>query len=244
MQRHALAAAVLLAVTPLAQADDIDNLQVLGQAQFRLLSEDLGAALSYKPVAPAEPLGLLGFDFGVEATATNLHNNDIYKLATGSSSTPSDVIVPKVHVHKGLPLGINVDAFYSSVPSSNIELIGGAIGFALIKGGMTMPALTLRATATKLSGVDQLDFDTKGVELTISKGFAFVTPYAGIGRVEVTSEPKGNAAAAPVSLTEESFGLDKAYVGVNINLGLANLAFEGDKTGDAASYSAKFGFRF
>jgi hypothetical protein len=240
MQRRTLAAAVLLAVAPLAQADDIDLTLLLGaQTDFRLLSEDLGAALSYKPVAPAEPLGLLGFDFGIEATVTNLENNEIFQRATGSSDTPSDVIVPKVHVHKGLPLRINVDAFYSSVPDTNIELVGGAIGFALLKGGVTMPALTLRATATKVTGVDQLDFDTQGVELTISKGFAFVTPYAGIGRVEVTSEPKG----VPL-LTKEEFSLDKAYAGVNINMGLANLALEGDKTGEATSYSAKFGFRF
>ncbi len=242
MQHRALAAAALLAVAPLAQADDIDLTLLLGaQNDFRLLSEDLGAALSYKPVAPAEPLGLLGFDFGIEATATNLHNNEVYQRATGSSSTPNDLIVPKVHVHKGLPLRFNVDAFYSSVPGSNIELVGGALGFALLKGGVTMPALTLRATATKLSGVDDLDLDTKGVELSISKGFAMITPYAGIGRVDVTSEPKGNAALV---LTKENFDLDKVYAGLNINLGLANLAFEGDKTGDTTSYSAKFGFRF
>lgn len=241
MQRRTLAAAIMLVVAPLAQADDID-LTLLGGVQndFRLLSEDLGAALSYKPVAPGEPLGLLGFDLGVEATVTNLQNSDVYGRATGSSST-SDVVVPKVHAHKGLPFRINVDAFYSSVPDSNVELIGGAIGFALVKGGVATPAVTLRATASKVTGVDQLDFDTQGVELTISKGFALVTPYAGIGRLQVTSEPKGVAALA---LAKEEFDLDKAYVGVNINLGLANLAFEGDQTGDATSYSAKFGFRF
>lgn len=240
MQRHALAA-ILLAATPLAHADDIDLTLLSGvQSDFRLLSEDLGAALSYKPVAPAEPLGLLGFDLGVEATATNLENNEVYERATDSSDT-STVIVPKLHAHKGLPLGINVDAFYSSVPDSNVELIGGAIGFALLKGGVSMPALTLRAAATKVTGVDQLDFDTQSVELTISKGFAFVTPYAGVGRVDVTSEPKGTAALA---LTKEEFSLDKVYAGVNINLGLANLAVEADQTGDTPSYSAKFGFRF
>ena len=28
--------------------------------------------------------------------------------------------------------------------------------------------------------VDGLDLDTRGVELAVSKGFAFLTPYAGI----------------------------------------------------------------
>lgn len=242
MRQRAITAAVLLGLAPLAHADDIDLTQLLGvQDDFRLLSEDLGAALSYKPIAPGEPLGLLGIDIGVELTVTDLQGGNVYERATGSDDNTDYLLVPKLHVHKGLPWRINVDAFYSTVPDSNIELFGGALGFSILEGGVTMPALTVRATATKLSGVDGLNLDTQGVELTISKGFALLTPYAGIGRVHVTSEPTGIAA---LGLRKESFDLDKIYAGLNINLGLINLAFEADQTGDAASYGAKFGFRF
>lgn len=242
MLQRALMAAALLGLAPLAHADDIDLTQLLGvQNDFRLLSEDLGAALSYKPVSPGEPLGLLGVDVGIEVTATDLQGSNVYERVTGSSDNTDYLLVPKLHVHKGLPLRLNVDAFYSSVPDSNIELFGAALGFSLLKGGVTLPALTVRATATQLSGVDGLDLDTQGVELTVSKGFAFLTPYAGIGRVHVTSKPTGVAA---LGLRKESFDLDKVYAGLNINLGLVNLALETDKTGDAASYSGKFGFRF
>jgi hypothetical protein len=243
MLRRALTAAALLGLAPLAHADDIDLTQLLGvQDDFRLLSEDLGAALSYRPVAPGEPLGLLGVDVGIEVTATDLQGSNIYERVTGSSNSTDYLLVPKLHVHKGLPWRLNIDALYSKVPDSNIELFGGALGFSLLEGGVTMPALTVRATATKLSGVDGLDLDTQGVELTISKGFTLLTPYAGIGRVHVTSEPTGTAASS--GLRKESFDLDKLYAGLNINLGLMNLAFEADKTGDATSYSGKFGFRF
>lgn len=242
MLRPAITAAALLGLAPLAHADDIDLRQLLGvQNDFRQLSEDLGAALSYKPVAPGEPLGLLGVDVGIEVTATDLQGSNVYQRVTGDSNNTDYLLVPKLHVHKGLPWRLNVDAFYSTVPDSNIELLGGAIGYSLIEGGVTLPALTVRASATKLSGVDGLNLDTQSVELTISKGFALLTPYAGIGRVRVTSEPTGIAA---LGLRKESFDLDKIYAGLNINFGLMNLAFETDKTGDAASYSAKFGFRF
>lgn len=242
MLRHATAALALMGLTAQAHADDIDLRQLLGvQDDFRTLSEDLGSALSYKPIAPGEPLGLLGIDIGVELTATDLQGSKIYQRVTGDSNSTDYLIVPKLHVHKGLPLRLNVDAFYSTVPDSNIELFGGALGWSILEGGVATPALTVRATATKLSGVDGLDLDTQGVELTISKGFALLTPYAGIGRVHVTSEPSGNAALA---LGKESFDLDKYYAGLNINLGLLNLAFEADQTGDAASYSGKLGFRF
>lgn len=242
MLQRATAAVALMGMATLTHADDIDLTQLLGvQGDFRVFSEDLGGALSYKPVAPGEPLGLLGFDVGLEITATDLQGSKIYQRATGSSDNTDFLLVPKLHVHKGLPLRLNVDAFYSTVPDSNIELFGGALGFSLLEGGVATPALTVRATATKLSGVDGFDLDTQGVELTISKGFALFTPYAGVGRVHVTSEPTGIAA---LGLRKESFDLDKIYAGLNINLGLLNLAFEADKTGDAASYSGKLGFRF
>ena len=54
-------------------------------------------------------------------------------------------------------------------------------------------------------------------------------------------------ASAPVgipTLSKESFSLNKTFVGVNLNFGVVNFAFEGDKTGDARSYGAKLGFRF
>jgi len=241
LQRAALAVA-LVGLSTLAHADDIDLTQLLGvQGDFRVLSEDLGASLSYKPIAPGEPLGLLGIDIGVELTATELEGSKIYQRVSGSSDSTDYLLVPKLHVHKGLPLRLNVDAFYSMVPDSNIELFGGGIGYSILEGGVATPALTVRATASKLTGVDGWDLDTQGVELTISKGFAILTPYAGIGRVHVTSEPTG---AAALALRKESFDLDKYYAGLNINLGLLNFAFEADMTGDAASYSGKFGFRF
>jgi hypothetical protein len=242
MLRRAALAAALMGLTAAAPADDIDLTQLLGvQGDFRLLSEDLGAALSHKAIAPGEPLGLLGIDVGVEVTATDLQGSRVYERVTGSSDNSDYLLVPKLHVHKGLPLRLNVDAFYSAVPDSNIRLFGGALGFSLLEGGVATPALTVRATATSLSGVDGLDLDTRGVELTISKGFAILTPYAGIGRVHVTSEPTGIAA---LGLRKESFDLDKIYAGLNINLGLLNFAFEADQTGDATSYSGKLGFRF
>lgn len=242
MRFRIVAAGALLAVALSAQADDIDPKLLSGQQhEFRLLSEDLGAVVSYKPVAPGEPLGTLGFDIGLEATATDLQNTTAYRIATGSNDAPDYLWVPKLHVHKGLPFRFDVDAFYSTVPSTNIKLFGGAIGYSLLEGGAVTPALTLRATASKVTGVDDLSFRTTGVELTMSKGFAIFTPYAGIGHEWISSKPTGLAA---VALNDEKFGLFKVYVGLNINLGLVNLAFEGDKTGDAPSYSGKVGFRF
>lgn len=219
-------------------AAEINTLGALVQPEFKLFSEDLGAALSYKAVIPAEPLGITGFDLGLEVTSTEMKSSALWSKATGGGSAPSSLIVPKLHVHKGLPLNIDVGAFYSAVPTTNIKLYGGELRYAILEGGVAMPAVAIRGSVSKLTGVDQLSFGTKGLDISISKGFAMFTPYAGLGRVWVDSTPN------VVPLVKESFRQNKVFVGGNLNFGLMNLALEYDKTGSAQSYSAKLGFRF
>lgn len=230
---------VLLTVTaPAFAAENIDQINQLVQADFRALSEDISAAISYKAVIPAVPLGTTGFDLGAEVTATRLQNQGAWDRAS-SGSAPTTVYIPKLHLHKGLPLGIDLGAFYATVPGSNLDLWGAEVRYALISGGIAQPAVGVRASHTQLKGVDQLDFSTRGLELTISKGFTIITPYAGVGRIWADSEPRNVS-----NVQAEHFTQGKYYIGANINLGLANIAVEGDRTGEATSYSAKLGFRF
>ena len=239
MKRTLVSLAVLLtAIPPAIAADNIDQINQLIQTDFRNLSEDLGAALSYKAVIPAKPLGITGFDLGVEVSATKLQHRDAWDRAS-SGTAPDTVYIPKLHLHKGLPAGFDLGAFYTSVPDSNIKLWGAEVRYAILEGGVVEPALGLRGTYSKLTGVSELDFHTTGLELLVSKGFAIFTPYAGVGRIWTTSEPVGVS-----NIKKEEFSQGKYFVGGNLNLGLVNLALEADKTGDATSYNAKLGFRF
>ncbi|MCW8888795.1 MAG: hypothetical protein OQK25_07000, partial [Gammaproteobacteria bacterium] len=86
--------------------DSFNNIGSLSQADFDQLSEDLGASFSYKALSPAEPLGILGFDMGLEVTATRLKSASVFNTATGSSL--DTLPVPKLHIRKGLPLNIDV----------------------------------------------------------------------------------------------------------------------------------------
>ena len=227
----------LFAVSLPVAAKDI-NIQPLNQSDFHALSEDLGAALSYKPLTPTAPLGITGFDVGIAVTDTKLQNRAAFANA---GADISNAAVPSLRVNKGLPFGIDVGVMVGAVPSTNIKLYGGELRYAIVSGGVAMPAIGIRGSYTKLTGVDQLDFNTRGVDLSISKGFLMFTPYAGIGKVWVSSAPKDLPTSTP---TKESLSLNKAFVGINLNFGLTNLAFEGDRTGEAVSYGAKLGFRF
>lgn len=232
-----LVLAVALGISQPAMAGSINTLQNLAQSEFRNFSEDLGSALSYKGVTPAESLGVTGFDLGVEVSQTSLAKSSALwsKVGTGSLS---NLYIPKLHIAKGLPLDVDVAAFISSVPTTGISVYGGELRWAFVPGSLTLPAVAVRGSLTKLSGVSQLSLDTKAMDISISKGFAMFTPYAGYGKVWTNSTPNAG------SLTKESFSQTKMFAGGNLNLGLTNLAAEYDKTGEARTISLKLGFRF
>lgn len=231
--------ALLGAIAPIAQAADLNTLQSLSQSEFRLLSEDLGAIVSFKPLIPSEPLGLTGFDIGIGVSGTAIENRGVWQKAAGGTSVPSTITVPSLRAHKGLPFDIDLGVSVSRVPTAGITITGGELRWAPLAGNAALPAIALRASASSISGVDQLKLRTYGFDVSVSKGFLFATPYAGLGTVNVSSKPEASSLKG-----KEDFNLAKAFAGVNINFGLANLAFEADKTGKATSYSAKYGFRF
>ena len=227
--------ALLLVMSFFAQSALAANINVANfgnvQADFKSFSEDLGSALSYKAITPAEPTGITGFDLGIEVSSTEAKS---IGTATGTSDT--SLIVPKLHIHKGLPFDIDFGAFYSSV--ANIKLVGGELRYAILDGGVAVPAIAIRGAMSNLSGVDQLALSTRSLDVSISKGFAMFTPYAGVGTVWVESTPD-----AATGLSKESFQQAKTFAGININLGV-NIALEYDKTGKNATSSIKLGFRF
>ena len=174
-------------------ATDIENISAIGQPAFKSLSEDVGSAISYRASSPAEHLGVTGFDIGVDINVITVANSKDWQVATSDGDEIDTFVLPKLHVHKGLPFGIDVGAFYLSGANTDLELIGAELKYALLKGGIAKPAIAVRATYSELSGIDQLDMETTGLELAISKGFAMLTPYAGVGKVWIDSTPKKEA---------------------------------------------------
>lgn len=220
-------------------AADINSLQLLNQQQFRLVSEDVGAALSFKPLLPSEALGITGFDVGVAVTGTKLKNVALLERAASGSNIPDTLPVPTLRAHKGLPLNIDVGLMYSEIPDTNMKYVGGELRWAVLPGSTVLPAVAIRVSATQLQGVDQWKMDTQGIDVSVSKGFAFATPYIGTGIVRVKSTPQG----VP-TLSAEKFNQTKVFGGVNLNFGLMNLAFEVDTTDSRQSAGVKLGLRF
>lgn len=203
-----------------AMARDINFENPISQANFKELSKEAGAAISFKNTAPAEPLGITGFDIGVEISAVDIPSNDYWDEAFNGDA-PSYLVLPKLRARKGLPLGIDIGAMYSYVPDTNIKLWGVEVSKAILEGSVATPALGVRATYTKLVGVDDLDLQTAGLDLSISKGFLMLTPYAGVGGVWIDSEAKGDlqalATAAGAPLDSEEIFQPRVFAGLKVS---------------------------
>lgn len=240
--RSLIAGAAMLTTASTSWGIGIEIDKFLNTDMVDSFTEDLGAALSYKAVTPAEPLGLIGIDIGLEITATDLANIDKYQAAFGTTEDSVLLPLPKLHVHKGLPMGIDLGLVYSKVPTTDIGYIGGEIRYSPLGGNVALPAVAVRGTYTTLLGVDGASLSTKGVELTVSKGFLMLTPYAGIGNVWANSTIETGLPL--IGDLEGEASMFKWFVGLNLNLGLMNLVYETDTTGDSMSHSVKMGFRF
>lgn len=233
--RLAVGAAALV-LAPACFAGELSSVGRLAQGEFRRLSEDLGAAFSYKGVAPATPLGLTGFDIGLVVTSTGMETPSA--LARAGAGSKSDLVVPKLHVHKGLWAGFDIGAFVGGASGVDATLYGAELRYALLADSIAAPAVGLRLSGSRTSGTGDLSLATAALDVVVSKRFALATPYLGGGAVRVQSSVRG------ASLAEERFNKGRYFAGLNLNLVAANLAFEAERTGPNTSLSAKLGFRF
>lgn len=230
-----LAGFALIASAPATALESVEN---LNQAQFLDLARNLGAATHYKSISPSESLGPLGFDIGVRVSSTDI-DGSLFDLASdGDFDGGTEAIIPSVSAHKGLFFGLDVGASVGAIPGTDGTIVGAEVRYAIVKGGVINPSIGVRASYSEIKGIDDFTLDNKALELGISKGFLFITPYAGVGIVQTNIDGNGIG-----SLGSESDEQRKLFVGATINLGLA-ITLEAEQTGDFRTYAAKAGFRF
>jgi hypothetical protein len=219
-----------------ANAGDFPNIGTIGQDAFTGLSKDLGAAFSYKGITPATPLGTLGFDVGLEVTSTKLEHESAFSAA-GAGSV-SDLLVPKLHVYKGLPGGWDIGAFVGGVSDVSASLFGADVRYAILDDGIASPAVAVRLSGTRAGGLGDLKVSTGALDLMASKKFTVLTPYVGAGVVRTW------ASAGSTGLQDVRENQARYFGGLAVTLLAVNVAFEAERQGDNTSLSAKLGLRF
>ncbi len=243
MRRHLLIVS-MLAFAPVAYADsdfDIDCTTAC-QAAFEGVVSDISAALNYKALGPAEATGLLGFGVGAFVSYTPVENEQAWRALTGSDVDA--VAMAGISAHKGLPFGIDIGAFYTAIPGTGAKAYGAELRYAILEGGIAQPALALRGAYTATGGIDDFDYESYSADISLSKGFALLTPYIGAGYVWATATPTGDAAEAPLNLQEVEVDNERFFVGMRITLAILELTPEYERIGDNNAYNLRLGFSF
>lgn len=244
MRRLVLLAVVAALSTP-AFADDFDlDGSDIRQADFRSAAEDVAALLSYKALNPAEATGITGFGIGAFASYVSVDDENAWARLTGDDQ--SGIGLAGVAVHKGLPLDLDLGAYYAVVPGTDARIVGGELRWALLPGSIALPAIALRGGYTQLSGIDDVDADAFSADVSISKGFALFTPYAGVGYVWSDFDPRDGILALDTlqPLQNEKVEEARLFAGLRLALGLFEITPEFERLGDRSAYNLRLGLSF
>lgn len=238
-----LVVAVLMSASVVAMADDFDLEPLVTNEDFRAIAEDLSGTLNYKALGPVDAGGITGFSIGAYVTYSETEHPDAWRRVT--LGDVDEIGLVGLRVTKGLPFDIDVGVSYSEVPGTDAKFTGAEVRYALMPGSTVTPALALRATYSTLTGVDEFDYETTSIDLSLSKGFVIAAPYVGIGRNESRMTPKGSLAATSPNLREEKVSETRVFAGLRLTLfPLLSLTPEFEKVGEVTSYNLRVGVSF
>lgn len=229
---------ILISTSPANAAGDLKFNADIIQDNYENAIRDLGVGFSYTAIETPEPKGITGFQAGVAVTGFELDDNAQYlENSFSDSDVPNYAVLPKIYLSKGLPMNVDVEGFIATRPGGNERLYGGAVKWSYWEGSTVAPSIGIRAHGTQLDGVDRLDLQTYGADVSISKGFAFITPYAGYSVFEIDGEAKGTTYT---NLTDTKYSTteNKAFGGFRFTVGFLNAVAQVD-LGEVDSYSLR-----
>lgn len=233
--RAALVVCLVATGCPPAAAGEFSDIRQLSQDAFLRLSKDLAAVTALRALSPGVTLSLLGFDLSVEVGVTNVNSGGDWTKAGGGST---QVIAPRLSLHKGLIAGLDVGASIGILGNTGAQTIGGILRYQVIEPGTISPGATVRLTANKEFGSSSVSVRSFGADFVVAKPLLFVTPYIGLGTVRTRTSAPGTP------LTDVSVNRTRTFVGFDTRLAFATVSAEAEKIGETTTVSSKIGFRF
>jgi hypothetical protein len=179
----------VFALAATASAGDIHLGTSVTSSDIHAMTAVLSDALELPTLAPAEPLGLTGFELLLAAGGPQV-DTDAHWWRSGvtGNTVGGTLVAPRVLVRKGLPFRLDVGAQGGSL--LGYRFWGGELRWAAMEGGSLSPALGVRVAYARLTGAP-LRLSSVQAQVEVSKGFAFLTPYAALG----FRDARGTAAA-------------------------------------------------
>ena len=211
---------VLLPATAQAAWPDDVSLSALGTVQgeavtdtaasrvaYETVVSELGTAIANKPLAPAETLGLSGFQVALTQSVSFLDASTDSESSPApwerlhADEDPSHVMwLPGVAVRKGLPLSLEVGANLSYVAFSRQAVLGGYGRWGLVEGYRAYPDVSIQLGYSSYIGNDELDLGVMDGSLSVGYTLPFgrkvginegsFAPYGGVGVLWINARPQ------------------------------------------------------
>jgi len=219
------------------------------------IAKNMAAIFAHRSLAPAETLGggVGGFEVGLNLAMVDLDTQPLKDLvALGGNNLESEydiasIPVPALSAGAGLPV-IPLDFSVTYLPVGGIDLLTAELKYALLSGGLALPAVSVSANYTSATLADTFDVSSYGADVSISKGFGVgvkLIPFAGAGYVSSSMEINNRAKPAATSIkTSYDNTATKLFAGAAVQLGVFNIVGQWDRIGDYSAVSAKLGIRF
>src|SRR3989338_9662548 len=179
----------------------IDDIKTQVNTDLKRFTERSGVVSNFRSLAPASPLGIWGFNVGVEITSLPQNTFQVFNQPLNLPS-----YFPRFHVAKGLTP--NLDAELSlllprlvlgrgALPQEieSLAVYGGGLKYTLLREEEFWISLAARATYNRLY-LKFFKSDTYGADVSVSRSVKLplipsrFTPYTGIGYMAINGDFK------------------------------------------------------
>jgi hypothetical protein len=182
------------------------------RSRFRMLGNELGIALSGTTLEPTNSLGMSGFDLALEYDFVFVNGgNQIGGLPywVTEGQPPSLLMVPTLHLRKGLPFSFDVGVKLAAVVNSATLAATVEVKWAILEGFKNLPDFSTRFYIGRAFGQEDLNLTLGGLDFSVGKQFGVaglfsLSPYGGFclqGAQSSTSAFWGD----PVNTTSQSY---------------------------------------
>ncbi|WP_257459910.1 hypothetical protein [Archangium lipolyticum] len=171
------------------------NFNPEANGDFRAFTRTFAAVMTSANLMPPETLGHAGFAVNAELSVIGLpspgREDGQVTLPTERTQTDS-LLLPSVHVRKGLPFSLELGARVGWIDRSSMFATTGELKWAVNEGFTWLPDIGVRAHVTRLLGNKDFDLTAAGLDVGVGKqfplgGMVTLTPYGGIDLVGVAA---------------------------------------------------------
>jgi hypothetical protein len=150
---------------------------------FRVFVNEFAAALTSSNLMPPSSLGHAGFALNLELPVIYLTPNSTFVMPT-TSPFSGPLLIPSVHVRKGLPWSFEAGARVGWINTSSMAVATIEGKWSINEGFAYLPDIGIRGYGTRLFNNRDMDLTSAGLDLGVGKRFAVggmitLTPYAG-----------------------------------------------------------------